>query len=64
MDDPTDTGLGIAAGIGMLLVCICGIVATRRRDRETAIKISRSDNDLENMLSDSLPTGGSRGPSA
>ena len=60
MEDPTDTGLGIAAGIGMLIVCLCGIVAVRRRDRESAIKVSRSDNDLENMLTHSLPTGGAR----
>lgn len=60
MDDPVDTGLGIAAGVGMFLVGICGILAVCRRKREVRIKESRSDNDLENMLSHALPTGGAR----
>ncbi len=64
MDDPVDTGLAIAAGIGMLIVGICGITAACRRNRAVLIKESRSDPDLENMLADSLPTGGSRAPPA
>ena len=62
MEDPVDTGLAIAAGVGMFLVGICGITAACRRDRPVLIKVSRSDPDLENMLADSLPTGGSRTP--
>ena len=59
MDDPTDMALGISAGLGLALCCVCALVAAWRRVPDQRLKVSRSDPDLENLqdlVAESLPS--------
>lgn len=60
MADTEDTWLAAGAGISVAAFGLCVIVSVLRRHycrppHATMMKQSRSDNDLENMLSDSIP---------
>ena len=57
-DDNTDTILG-GLTAGFLAVCCVAVLANAWRNRRPAMKVSRSDPDLENLqdiVQDSLPT--------
>ena len=54
--DPTDSALAISAGVGVALLGLCIIASIIRQCRRPTIKISRSDNDLENMLDHAIPS--------
>ncbi len=54
--DPTDTALAISTGVGVGLLGVCIIASIIRQCRRPTIKISRSDNDLENMLDHAIPS--------
>jgi hypothetical protein len=51
MDDPTDTALGISAGVGIALCGICVLVTAWRQSKIRAyIKASRSDTEISKMV--------------
>jgi hypothetical protein len=56
-NDPTDAALAISAGVGVGLLGLCIIASIIRQCKKPTIKMSRSDNDLENMLEHSIPSG-------
>lgn len=49
--------LAICAAVGVTIVALCGVVALVRSCNKPAMKLSRSENDLTNLVADSLPTG-------
>ena len=49
--------LAICAAAGVTFFAVCGIVALVRSCRKPVMKLSRSENDLTNLVADSLPTG-------
>ena len=53
----TDTILGVCSAVAIALCGACILGHAWRQSKRPALKTSRSDPDLENILQDSLPTG-------
>ncbi len=58
--DTLDTVLGVCTAVSLAICAACVGAHAWRQSKKPTLKVSRSDNDLENILQDSLPTSRSR----
>lgn len=54
----TDQALSIATIVGLVTICMCGIVSVcyKTRPPSSHMKVSRSDPDLTSILENSVPS--------